>query len=93
MRLSKFCARRHRVVSSSGVPAVDGDLFGDLADFERERHVHLLADASTMPVRVSGLEARHLDRDLVVAGLQQRRFEVAAAVGDERAASRRCRRW
>ena len=43
------------VVSRSGVSRLDDDLFGDLADLERERHGQLLADAEGQAVADAAL--------------------------------------
>ena len=83
MRLSKFWPGRHRRRVEQRRFGRHGHLFADLADLERERQAHLLADGQHDAGARQRLEAGHLDRHLVVARLQQRRFEVAAAVGDE----------
>ena len=83
MRLSKFCPEDTADVSSSGDAAVDGDLLGDLAELEHQRHAHLLADGDDDAGPRQALVAGHRHRDLVVARLHERRFEIAAAVGHQ----------
>ena len=59
----------------------DLDPLGERADFERELQRDLLTDRQRDAALGQRLEAGHLDRDPVVAGIEQRRLEVAAAVG------------
>jgi hypothetical protein len=59
----------------------DLDAFGDGADVERELQRDLLPDRERDAALRERLVPRHLDRDLVAARVEQRRFEVAATVG------------
>ena len=60
------------------------NFLGDGADFERELERELLTGPKRDAASPQRLEPLHFDHDLVVARDEQARFEIAAAVGDER---------
>ena len=82
-RVEVLTRRNRRRVEQRG-PGGDVDRFGDRADFDLQRQAQLLPDRQHDIAPGQRLEAGHHDRHLIRAGLQQRGFEVAAAVGDQR---------
>ena len=55
--------------------AFDGDLLGDVADFEHRTHAQPLADEQLRPFDRPGLEAFQRHRDIVEASVQTQDFE------------------
>ena len=79
---SKFWPDETVFVSRSGVARRDIDALGDRTDLQFQGQAHRLADRQDDRL-VHRLEARHFHRHLVVARVEERRFEIPAAVGGE----------
>ena len=80
---SKFCPDDTDVVSRIGASAVTFTVSRNVADLEGQLDAERLSDAEH-DVLVDRLEVRHFDRHTIRSGLQQRRFEVARLIRDER---------
>ncbi len=83
-RLIEVLARRDRGRIEERRLGRDVDALGNRADFQRQFQGQRLAHRQRDAALAQALETRHVDRDPVRPGLQQRRFEVAADIGHQR---------